>query len=262
MKITGKTRIMFILADPVDHVMGTHVLNQRFATEGYDIAVSALQVAPDDLACVINGLRRCRNLIGFGVTIPHKINVMALLDRCTTRATFVGAVNFVRRDEVGTLTGDNLDGAGFVDGLAVSQIALRGQRVLQIGAGGAGRAVAFAIAEAGAAQLCIHNRTQTKAIELAAAVAAASSGCVTYAGGADPRGFDVVVNTTSAGMHEGDPLPVDTAGLSADTAVVEVIMQPEMTPLLTAAQARGCRIGLGRYMLEEQFKLVKQFLSL
>jgi shikimate dehydrogenase len=262
MTITGKTRVLFILADPVDHVIGSSVLNGRFEADGIDAAVSPLHVAPDDLATVIEGIRRMRNVIGFGVTIPHKINVMGLLDDRTRRARQVGSVNFVRRDADGTLTGDNVDGVGFVDGLAGGGIALRGQRVLQLGAGGAGRAVAFAIAEAGAASLTIHNRTQASAESLAADVAAAYPGCAVSTGPADPRGFDIVVNTTSLGMKASDPLPLDVEHLSAATTVAEIIMRPEMTPLLLEAQRRGCRIALGKPMLDEQYKLVKKLLGL
>jgi len=262
MKITGKTGIMFMLADPVAHVVGSHRLNARFEAEGLDVAVSPLHVPAADLASVVTAIRRMRNVIGFGVTIPHKIDVLPLLDAATPRAARVGAVNFVRREADGTLTGDNIDGAGFVDGLQHSAIDLRGLKVLQLGAGGAGRAVAFAIAEAGAAELVIHNRTEAKARALAADIAAAIPQCLTAAGANDARGFDLVVNTTSMGMHAVDPLPLDLTTLSASTAVAEIIMSPEITPLLAAAQALGCRTALGKHMLDEQYKLVKELLGL
>lgn len=262
MKITGRTGILLMFADPVAHVVGSHRLNERFDAEGHDIAVSPLHVSPADLPLVIGAIRRMQNVRGFGVTIPHKIDVLPLLDATTSRAARVGAVNFVRRDSDGRLTGDNLDGTGFVDGLAHSGIALRGRRVLQVGAGGAGRAVAFAIAEAGAAELVIHNRTQDRAESLAADVAAAHPACKTVAGGSDPRGFDLVVNTTSMGMHAGDSLPLPVEHLAAATDVAEIIMTPEITPLLAAAQARGCRFSLGKSMLDEQYKLLKALLRI
>ncbi|MGQ2994673.1 shikimate dehydrogenase [Variovorax sp.] len=265
MRITGRTGIMLMLADPVAHVVGSHRLNDRFAAEGLDIAVSPLHVGPADLATVIDALRRMRNVLGFGVTIPHKIAVLPLLDATTPRAARIGAVNFVRRDAEGRLTGDNLDGRGFVDGLAGQGITLQGRRVLQFGAGGAGRAVAFGIAEAGARELVIHNRTSERAEALAADVAAAYPDCSARAGTNDPGGFDLVVNTTSMGMHEGDALPLDVAHLAhlaAGTDVAEIIMTPAITPLLAAAQARGCRISLGTSMLDAQYVLVKELLAI
>jgi len=262
MRITGRTRIMLMLADPVAQVQGSHRLNERFAAEGLDIAVSPLHVASGDLALVVDALRRMRNVIGFGVTIPHKIDIVRLLDAVTDRAHQIGAVNFVRRGDDGRLTGDNIDGQGFVNGLAHSGIGLSGRRVLQAGAGGAGRAVAFGIAGAGAGELVIHNRTHERAAALAASVAAAYPACKVSVGGGDPRGFDVVVNTTSQGMREGDALPVDVSRLEARTDVAEIIMAPTITPLLAAAQAGGCRISLGTSMLDEQYVLLKAFLGI
>lgn len=262
MEITGRTRIMFILGDPVAHIRGSALLTGRLNEAGKDVAVSPLHVKPADLRTVVTAIRLLHNVAGFGVTIPHKINVRAHLDDETARARLVGSVNFVRRDADGRLTGDNLDGIGFVDGLKRRGIALAGRRVLQIGAGGAGRAIAFSIAEASAARLAICNRTRERAADLARAVHAAHPACETLVAEANPTGFDVVVNTTSVGMKPGDPPPVDVAKLAPETVVAEIIMSPPMTPLLVAAETRGCRIVPGRLMLEEQVRRVQDFFAL
>ncbi len=169
-QITGKTKIMFILGDPVAHIRGTALLNEHFSRIGLDAAASPLHVAPADLGTIVGAIRKMRNVAGFGVTLPHKIEVLRYLDVTTERAAQVGAVNFVRRAADGGLTGDNVDGIGFVAGLARNGIAVQGQRVLQIGAGGAGRAIAFALAEAGAGEILIANRSLEKARLLAEAV--------------------------------------------------------------------------------------------
>jgi shikimate dehydrogenase len=259
-KITGRTQIMFILCDPVDHVRGSDILNQQFADAGDDVAVSPLHVAPEDLAAVVSALRLTRNVAGFGVTIPHKVAVVDLLDALTDRARLLGAVNIVRRDRDGTLTGDNVDGAGFIAGLAADGISVPGASVLQVGAGGAGRAVAFAVAAAGARRLHIHNRTREAAEQLAAAVAAAYPNCEVLAADADAGRMDLVINTTSLGMRPGDPLPVDVGPMSAGAAVAEIVIQPRMTPLLEAAVARGLRLSYGESMLVGQFELMRLFL--
>lgn len=262
MEITGKTRIMFILADPVEHIRGSAILTRRMNEAGKDVAVSPLHVKPGDLGAAVAAMRLFNNVVGFGVTIPHKIAVRQHLDGETARARLVGSVNFVRRDPDGRLTGDNLDGIGFVDGLKHSGITLRGKRVLQIGAGGAGRSIAFAVAEAGATALGIYNRTREKAAGLARAVQAAHPACRVSVAEADPAGFDMVINTTSVGMKPGDPLIVDPARLTPDMAVVEIIISPAMTPLLIEAEKRGCTIGLGRFMLEEQVRRLQDFFRL
>ncbi len=262
LEISGKTRIMFILADPVAHIRGSVVLTRELRALGHDIAISPLHVKPADLAQTIDAIRNFQNVAGFGITIPHKIAVASLIDELLPQARLVGSVNFVRRNPDGTLVGDNLDGIGFIDGARQSDIDFAGRRVLQLGAGGAGRSIAFSIAAAGARALGIANRTVSKATELAKAVQAAYPGCETFAAPADARGFDAVVNTSSVGMKADDPLPIDPAHLTPAMSASEIIMSPELTPLLLAAQARGCRISLGRSMLENQVKRLEQLLAL
>ena len=150
MRITGKTRIMFILADAVDHIVGSDVLNRAFDDMKLDVAVSPLSIGSDDLAATLDLIRRIGNVAGFGVTIPHKIAAVGLVDELTDAARDIGAVNFVRRNQNGSLTGHNIDGEGFIAGLAAHGVETRDARILQIGAGGVGRAIAFALAGEGA----------------------------------------------------------------------------------------------------------------
>lgn len=262
MEITGKTQIMFVLAHPVDHVRASAVLNAHFRATGQDIAVSPLHVLPDDLGTVLGAIRKMRNVVGFGVTIPHKIDVIAHLDSTTEAARQVGAVNFVRRHADGTLTGDNLDGVGFVSGLRKNGVQIEGRRALQSGAGGAGRAVAFALAAAGVAELAIVNRDREKAEALAAAICARHPSCRASADPFWDRPFDLVVNTTSLGMKSSDPLPIDIARIDPAATVAEVVMTPPVTPLIEAARERGCKTVDGRIMLDEQMQLVSQLIGL
>lgn len=266
MKITGKTRIMFILADPVAHVIGSDVLNRSFAARGLDVAVSPLHVPPSTLAATVAAIRQMQNVVGFGCTIPHKAAVLALLDELTPEARAVGAVNFVRRMPDGRLTGHNVDGAGFMAGLHQHGIDVAGARVLMVGAGGVGKAIAFSLAWGGAAALVIANRDPAKAEALAAAVAASAPDCrclgVALAQMPAPESFDLVINATSSGMKETDPLPFDPDRLSANTSLAEVIMQPSQTRLMQQAALRGCKTVPGLAMMEPQAELVAAFLAL
>lgn len=251
-RITGQTRVLFILGDPVGHILGSALLNEHFAGSGIDAAVSPLHVLPADLPMVVNMLRRLRNVVGFGVTIPHKIAIVPLLDEVGSRARIVGAVNFVRRSQDGRLFGDNVDGTGFVAGLARSGVDVKGARVLQAGAGGAGRAIAFALAEAGAAELTVTNRTAERAKALAEAVASAFPACRVSVEPDDPSRYDIAVNTTSLGMKPGDALPIDPRQLRRDCVAAEVVMKPEVTPFLKEAGHRGCKVVHGKAMLLAQ----------
>jgi shikimate dehydrogenase len=260
--ITGKTRIMFILACPVEHVRGSALLTHRLRALGHDVAVAPLHVAPEDLERTVAAIRLFRNVIGFGVTIPHKIAVCGLLDELLPQASQVGSVNFVHRDAAGRLRGENLDGSGFVEGARQSGIEFAQKRVLLLGAGGAGRSIAFSIAAAGAGCIGIANRTPEKADELARAVRVAYPHCDAFAAPADPAGFDAVVNTTSVGMKPGDPLPIDPSRLTSSMSVSEIILAPEITPLVEAARSKGCRVSLGSTMLAHQLDRLVRFLEL
>ena len=262
MEITGKTKIMFILADPVAHIRGSVVLTRELRALGHDIAISPLHVKPADLAQAVRAIRAFQNVVGFGITIPHKIAVAALIDALSPQAKLVGSVNFVRRDSGGKLTGDNIDGAGFIDGARESGIDFKGKRVLQIGAGGAGRSIAFSVAGAGASALGIHNRTEAKARDLAQAVKAAYPSCDAFAAKPEAAGYDAIINSSSVGMKPEDSLLIDPSHLTPQMTVSEIIMSPEMTPLLLAAQKRGCKISLGKSMLINQAKRLEALLRL
>ncbi|MDI6029032.1 shikimate dehydrogenase [Corticibacterium sp. UT-5YL-CI-8] len=258
MKITGKTKIMFAMAHPVGSGRASDVLNTYFASIDKDVAVSPLDVHPDDLGTVLAAIRCLRNVVGFGVTMPHKINIVRHLDHLTERARAIGAVNFVRRNEDGTLLGDNIDGAGFIAGMLRNGIEVKGKRVLQFGAGGAGRATAFALAEAGAKEIFIFNRDVAKARALAAELKAADGSVIGRAGEEIPTGFDVIINATSLGMKPDDALPFDVELIRPDTAVCDIVVSPPLTSIVAAARERGARAIGGQPMLDEQMDLVRQ----
>jgi shikimate dehydrogenase len=266
MRITGKTKIMFILADAVDHIVGSDVLNRAFEENGLDIAVSPLSVAPPDLEQTVATIRRLANVIGFGVTIPHKIEILCHVDDLTEAARAIGAVNFVRREGDGRLVGHNVDGEGFVAGLGIHDVTIEGANILQIGAGGVGRAIAYALAQAGAASITLVNRKVEKADDLAATIRATSPRTMMSVHASEEdlpdAAYDLIVNTTSLGMHAGDPLPVSLRRITSETTVAEVIMKPSMTPLLADAERLGVRMVPGMAMMQPQAHLVAHFLGM
>lgn len=259
--ITGNTQLFGIVADPVAQVRTPQVLNTWFEGEGRDAVLVPMHVGPEGLASVFQAFRAMRNLGGFIVTVPHKTNALPLCDEVSDAARAIGAVNAVRRTADGRLVGDMFDGRGFVAGLKSEGNDPAGRSVLLLGAGGAGAAIAHALAQAGAARVSIANRTHAKAEAMAEQVAAAVPGAKVDAVPADPRGYDIVVNATSLGMKEGDALPLDASLLSPSNLVAEIIMKPEMTALLQAAQEKGCRIHMGRHMLDHQVRLMGRFMT-
>jgi shikimate dehydrogenase len=258
--ISGTTRFVPLLAHPCRHVRTPGVFNAECARRGIDMAMVPLDVRPDMLAQTIAALGAMENLAGMVITIPHKTEVAQYCDRLTGATEMLGVCNIIRRETDGSLTGAMFDGEGFVAGLRHRGHDPAGRRVLLIGAGGAASGLAHALAGAGVARLTIANRSAEKAEMLMGQLAAVFPGVDISAGPADPAGYDLVINGTSLGMHAGDALPVDPDRLDAGTLVAEVVMQPDVTPLLAAAEARGCRIHKGINMIEQQVRLLVDFL--
>lgn len=261
MQISGHTKVFGILADPIAHVRTPQVFNAFFQAHGIDAVLVPFHVAPADLPSVWEGLRGLKSLAGLIVTVPHKPTAATLCNRLEPAARLIGASNTIRHEADGTFTGTMFDGIGFVAGLRAQGHEPAGKRAVMAGAGGAGSAVAFALAEAGVASLTIVNRSRAKAEALAARIAAAFPGVPVAAGDGDLAGVDIVVNTTSLGMKPDDPLPLDLANLEPHAVVAEIIMKPEETAILAASRARGNAIHHGRHMLDQQIRLMAEFMG-
>ncbi|WP_029074732.1 shikimate dehydrogenase family protein [Kaistia adipata] len=261
-EITGRTRVLGILADPIAHVKAPPGINRIARRRGRDAVMVPFQIAPESLAQFADALRTLKSFDGAIITVPHKGPMTALCDEVTPRARAVGAVNVIRRDADGRLHGDSLDGVGFVAGLAANGIAIAGRRVYLAGAGGAANAIAFALAAGGVAQLTLANRTRAKAEDLRTRILADHPDIPVTVGSDDPSGHDIIINGTSLGMRPEDAPPLDFARLEPSMIVAEVIMVPEITPLLASAQEKGCRIHLGRPMLDQQIELMADYFGL
>ena len=259
--ITGKTRLYGIIGHPVGHVRVPMTFNERFARDGIDGVSLPFDATPERFADAIRGLKALENLGGFVVTAPHKQAMVALCDEVIGEAALVGAVNTVRRDPDGRLVGELFDGQGFVRGLLAHGHALAGKRVFLNGAGGAGNAVAFALARVGVASITIHNRTESRAADLARRLALAYPQQRFSTGPKDPRGFDIVANATSVGLAEGE-LSIALDDVPPSTLVAEVIMKPEKTALILAAEGRGCPAQQGKHMLDYQMDLMFEFMQI
>lgn len=259
--ITGTTRLYAIIGDPIAHVRTPMAFNDYFSARSIDAVCLPIHIGRDDLPRGWAGLKSMLNLDGFIVTAPHKAESARLCDRLDGDGAYTGVVNTVRREADGSFTGTLLDGRGFVSGLKKHGHKVEGRRFYMAGAGGAGTALAYALADSGAVALTIHNRTRSKAEALVAGVAKAFPQCEVRLGTADASGHDVVVNATSLGLKPDDPLSFDLASTDRSALVAEVVMKPDMTPLLIAAKARGYAIHFGTHMLNGQLNLMMEFLG-
>lgn len=254
--ISGKTKVVVHLSHPSDHLRTPGLFNPRARELGHDIVLVPWDVAPADLAQAWQGLRRINNLAGVVVTIPHKESVARLCDDLEPEARAMGVCNVARRLPDGRFQGAMFDGVGFVAGLLAEGHDIAGKSVLLVGAGGAATAIAHAIAGQLPTRLRISNRTKEKAETLVAALRQRFAGLDVAASAPDASGMDLVVNGTSMGMHQCDPLPVDVTAVGAGTVVAEVIMQPDETELLRHAKKQGAQAHKGIHMITHQIDLL------
>jgi shikimate dehydrogenase len=258
--ITGTTRLYAIIGDPIAHVRTPMAFNDYFSARNIDAVCLPVHIGRDDLPKGWAGLKSIANLDGFIVTAPHKAESARLCD--SLEGVHTKVVNTVRREPDGSFSGTLLDGRGFVSGLIKQGHQVSGQRFYVAGAGGAGTALAYALADAGVAALTIHNRTRSKAEKLVADVGAAFPGIDVRVGNADASGHSVVVNATSLGLKPDDGHSFNLTSAHPSALVAEVVMKPDMTPLLIAAEKRGHAIHFGIHMLNSQLDLMMQFLGL
>ncbi len=262
MPIDAETRLVGLLGYPVAHSRSPVLHNAAFRAQGINAAYVALPVAPGDVTTAVAGLK-AMGFLGANVTVPHKEAVLPLLDACSPQAEAVGAVNTLvcRRTSGGVvLYGDNTDVAGFLAPLGPFAEALHGAPVLVFGAGGAARAVAYALLTTfGPARLTLAARTPERAAALAHDLAAHDPGSALHAvplaeAAAAVRSAALVVNATPAGMHpdaEGTPWPHAT-DFSAGQLIYDLVYAPPRTRLLREAATRGARTLGGLEMLIRQ----------
>jgi shikimate dehydrogenase len=244
------TRLAAVIGSPVRHSLSPAMHNAAFAHLGLDWVYVACEVTPGHVDAALAGARA----LGFGglsVTIPHKAAALAAVDEATEVAQAVGAVNTVVPGAGGRLVGDNTDGAGFLASLADEGFDPAGRVCAVLGAGGAARAVAHALAGAGAADVVVVNRTRARAEEVAALAGAAGR----VGDPVDVRAADLVVNATPLGLAGGagaQELPLDPDLLGDGQLVVDLVPNPAVTPLLREARLRGARVAGGLGMLVHQ----------
>jgi shikimate dehydrogenase len=241
--ITGAAPVYGILGRPVAHSLSPVMHNAAFHFLGLNAVYVPFAVR--DLAQAVQGLRGL-NLSGVSVTIPFKEDIISLLDEVDDKARLIGAVNTViNRD--GWLWGGNTDWKGALTALQ-EQTELVGQSVLVLGAGGVGRAIAYAVRQAGG-ELTVTDLDYAKAQTLAQQFDATSLSL------AEAAQFPatVLINATPVGMAPGtEKIPLPPSSLDQYQVVMDVIYTPRQTRLLREAATRGCRIIDGFQMFVHQ----------
>lgn len=258
--LTGKTRLIPIIGDPIIYARTPETLTREFAARGQDTICIPMQVPQADLEVVLRGLTHTPNIDGVLVTMPHKL---AAFQHCATvsrRSQLLKVVSVLRRKADGNWYGDVLDGLSFVQAQINHGAKPEGAKVLILGAGGAGSAIAIAFLEAGARELVIHDPSETRAGELVRILTGLKKGRVSI-GPPDPTGCDMVCNATPMGMSDSDPLPVEVGLLTSSMFVGDVIAGHGETALIRAAHAAGCKTANGDDMVEAVLGITVDFMN-
>ena len=257
--IRGTTTLIAHIGYPTHAFKAPMIYNPYFEQAGIDAVVVPMGVKPEDYESALRTIFKFTNIRGALITMPHKVTTTGLVDEVSPTAQIAGACNAVLLRPDGTLLGDMFDGAGFVRGVQRKGVKLDGARVLVVGSGGVGCAIAASFAAAQIGEIGLFDVNTASSEGLAARLRTHYPALKVTTGSKDPAGYDVVVNATPMGMNEGDELPMDVSRISPTTFVGEVVMKTEMTAFLAAAQARGCPIQIGTDMLFEQIPAYLEF---
>lgn len=257
--LSGLTRLVAHVGWPTATFKSPMIYNPFFESVGFDAAVIPMGVAAEDFAVAFPLIMRMSNVYGALITMPHKVQVVALLDDASTAVRIAGSCNAVVRRPSGALAGDMFDGEGFLRGLRRKGQAVEGRSALVLGAGGVGSAIVASLAGAGVARVALHDVNPAVRDALAARLERHYPRLAIITGEPDPAGHDIVVNATPLGMNEGDPLPLDAGQIAPSSFVGEVVLSREVTPFLAAARARGCRTQTGLDMLYEMIPAYLEF---
>jgi shikimate dehydrogenase len=254
-----------VLGDPVSHSLSPQMQNAALRHAGINAQYARFHILPNELKDALNLVREL-DFIGLNLTVPHKIAALHLVDELDDEAKQIGAINTVAvRD--GKLSGFNTDGAGFVRAIRSEfSVDLRDLRIMLLGAGGAGRAIAAQCAQAKCERLAVVNRDFAKAKKLVADLLPQFTGprvlgpvarleAVPWEDKAlrfQLEHSDLVVNATPLGLNPNDSPVLPATLLAPHLMVYDTVYTPGRTPLVTAAMEAGARAATGLSMLLHQ----------
>ena len=256
--LTGHTRIVGVIGDPVEHSRSPQMHNAAFAKAALDYVYVPFHVRPYDLADAIAGFK-AMNVVGINVTLPHKQAVIRHLTSISREAELIGAVNTLTFVE-GNIYGDNTDAPGVLNALEEdgNMSVPVGENIVVLGAGGAARAVVVAFALRGVASITIANRTVEKAVSLAEEMDRKTGVPMQGIGLTDERlplavsESKLLVNTATTSMDVRQPLLISADWLQPSTIVYDIVYTPPVTSLMQAATASKCQTLGGIGMLVHQ----------
>ncbi|MBF0379492.1 MAG: shikimate dehydrogenase [Magnetococcales bacterium] len=254
----GKSRLLGVFGDPIAHSLSPKIHNLSLARLDLNYHYLPFHVRPHELAAALNGFKALGGL-GFNATVPHKVPLVSLVDNLDPAALKIGAVNTVAIDDNGICSGYNTDAYGFITALREKyNDNLSRKNILLLGAGGACRAVLLALLDEGADTIILANRTVKNATDLANDFNhlypdANITPIPLDFSNLQLSKIDILVNTTSLGLHGKDSFPLAVEQLPPHTFVYDIVYSANQdTPLQKLTEAQGLAFIDGLGMLIHQ----------
>jgi len=250
--VNGRTRVFGIVGDPIEQVRSPEMFGAEFERRGANALMIPVHVPAGEFDAILPSLLRIANLDGLVFTIPFKARAMALADEIGPNAVVCGALNALARRPQGGWRAEIFDGIGCVEAFRRRGHSFKGKSAMLIGTGGAGTAIAIAIAHEAPRRLRLFDVDTARLEALAERVARVGAGIAVEVGPPRVEDMDYLLNASPVGMLSDPRLPVAVARLPAELVVFDAIVKPERTPLLTLAEQCGCKTVYGREMMRGQ----------
>jgi shikimate dehydrogenase len=245
MRPSGSARVAGVAGWPVGHSLSPRLMASWIEAAGIDALYAPFAIAPDDARHALEALAST-SLCGLNITLPHKETALKIADEVSEEAKAIGAANLLTFHD-GRISADNTDARGFMQALADKEVQLDNRPVVVLGAGGAARAIVFALSKAGVSEIKIANRTRSRALDVSRALEIEAV-IVDWDQRDDALAdAQLVVNTTSLGLKGAANLDIDWNRAPANCGAADIVYTPLQTEFLKRAAQNGlvCVDGLG-----------------
>jgi shikimate dehydrogenase len=258
--VNGRTRLYGIVGHPIEQVRSPETVTFELQRRDLNAILLPIHIKPEEFSEVFPRILQIGNLDGIVVTVPYKGKALSHIHRAGPMAQLSGGVSVIGRSLDNKWVGEMFDGTGCVAALLRRGVALAGKRVLLLGAGGAGSAIAAELARCAPAELFIHDPETQRSAEVIAKISRAFPAIRTQTGLPPLEDIDVLVNASPVGMLDANASPLDVDHLSSRLTVMDAIMDPDQTKLLRIAEESGCQTVYGREMLDSQITAACDFM--
>lgn len=258
--LNGRTRLFPLLGDPIIYARSPDWLSKHMAKRGLNMISLPLEVPAEELDEAVRGLEAMKNVDGYSLTMPHKVTGYKHCATVTETSRLLGVVSAIRRRADGTWHGHTTDGDAFVKAQIDNGAKVEGARVLVLGCGGAGSAIAISFLEQGAKEVVVNDVDPDRSAHLVGLLKDKWGDAIS-AGYNDPTGFDIVSDATPMGMDDDDPTALDTSLLDASMFVGDVVAGHGETKLIKAAREAGCKTADGDAMVVAVLDVMCDFLE-